>query len=69
MIKTYTATIHHHSIARARSITIQGDLTAAKRAATAEFGDEQQNYVLYIANSFGQPAASRRLSAKRWTNY
>ena len=69
MTKTYIATIHHHSIARARSITIQGDLTAAKRAATAEFGDDQQNYVLYIANSLGQPAASRRLSAKRWTNY
>jgi hypothetical protein len=69
MTKTYIATIHHHSIARARSITVRGDLTAAKRAATAEFGDEQRGYVLYIANSFGEPAASRRLSAKRWTNY
>lgn len=69
MAKTYIATIRHHSIARARSITIEGDLTAAKRAATAEFGDDQQDYVLYIESSLGQPAAYRKLSSKRWTNY
>jgi hypothetical protein len=69
MTSPYIATIRHHSIARARSITTQGDLAAAKRAATAEFGDDQQDYILYIENSLGQPAAYRKLSSKRWTNY
>jgi hypothetical protein len=69
MTATYIATIRHHSIARARSITIEGNLTAAKRAATAEFDGEQQDYVLYIENSRGEPAAWRKLSNKRWANY
>lgn len=62
----YTATIAHSSIARARQIEIDGSLTQAKRAATAEFGEEQIDYRIVIIDERGETVASRRVSDKTW---
>ena len=64
----YTATIKHHSIARAREIEIDGTLTLAKRAATREFRGEfiDYNIVIYADGDFARPVAARRVGNKRW---
>lgn len=64
----YTATIRHHSIARARTISA-ATLAAAKRAATREFRDEQQDYTIVIIDAETDMIVSRRILAdKRWTD-
>lgn len=67
---TYTATIRHHSIAAARTIQIDGTLTAAKAAASREFGDEQRDYNIVIAeHADGLPheiVARKRVSGRTW---
>lgn len=67
MSTTYTATIAHHSISRARVIKIEGTLTQAKRAATKEFGAEQRDYRIVISNVHGETAAARRVGDARWS--
>ncbi|MGB3417891.1 MAG: hypothetical protein WBA36_14550 [Mesorhizobium sp.] len=69
----YTATIRHHSIARARIIGVGDDLTTAKRNATKEFGDEFLDYMIIIRDRDEQDwggnedvVASKRVGAKRW---
>ena len=72
----YIATIRHHSIASARTITVEGSLTAAKRAATIEFGGEQRDYEIVIFEQYPRPgfadgcelAASRCVGSPRWSN-
>lgn len=70
----YQATIRHYSISSARIVDVGNNLTAAKRAATKEFGGDFNDYVLVILDStipehfdFGDRiVASKRLGAKRW---
>jgi phosphopantothenoylcysteine synthetase/decarboxylase len=69
----YTATIRHHSIARARIVNVGDDLNTAKRNATREFGDEFVDYTIIIRDSQEQDwggnediVASKRVGAKRW---
>jgi vacuolar-type H+-ATPase subunit F/Vma7 len=62
----YAATIAHSSIAGARQIEIDGTLAQAKRAASAEFGQEQQDYRIVIIDERGDTAASRRVGDQRW---
>lgn len=66
----YTATISHHSISRAREITVTGSLLAAKRAATKEFGGGFVDHEIDIYDvSFGDPAihaACRRIGERAW---
>ncbi len=66
MNQTYTATIAHHSISRARVITSYGSLTAAKRAATREFGEEYRDYNIVIRDAYGDVVATRRVGEARW---
>lgn len=63
---TYTATISHHSISRAREIAITGTLRAAKAAATREFGGEFQDYNIVISDERGDTVAKRRLGDRTW---
>lgn len=70
---TYFATICHSSIAAARVIKIDGTLTEAKRAATAEFKGDFNDYVLCIfgAHPNGMMdrdylVSSRRLGGRKW---
>ena len=67
---TYTATLSHHSISRAREIRVTGTLTAAKRAATREFGDEHRDYSIVILDEQGDTVAKRRVAPGcAWTDY
>lgn len=63
---TYTATISHHSIARARSIAAP-TLAEAKTAADAEFGEEMREYSIIITNAAGAVVARRLVSESAWT--
>lgn len=63
---TYTATITHHSIARARTITIHGSLRAAKIAATKEFQGDFVFYNLEISDENGDVVARRKLGDTKW---
>ncbi len=63
---TYTATVRHHSISRARHIT-GVSLPAIKRAATKEFGGEQQDYRIVIERD-DEVVSERRVSDARWTD-
>ena len=69
MTATYTATIAHHSISRARTIEVTGTLTAAKVAATREFGGDQNDYRIVITDEQGQTVASRRIGDRDWCNH
>ncbi len=69
MSQTYTATIAHHSISRARSIEVNGTLAAAKAAATKEFGKDQIDYRIVITDQGGQTVAARRIGDSQWDNY
>nr|DAH84845.1 MAG TPA: hypothetical protein [Caudoviricetes sp.] len=69
----FTATISHHSIARARIVNVGDDLAMAKRTATEEFGGEFLDYVIVIRDSAEQNwggnediVATKRIGAKRW---
>lgn len=67
----YQATIRHHSIARARVVNVGNDLTAAKRAATKEFGGDFVDYVLVIIDTQlpewdDRIVARKRLGERRW---
>ena len=66
----YIATIRHHSIAKAREINIDGTLSAAKRAASKEFGDEFLSYeiVIYEEKFDGEliKVSSKLVGAKHW---
>lgn len=66
----YIATIRHHSISRARGISIHGSLDDAKAAADREFSDEQHDYdiAIYEDVSHYHPelVACRRVSASKW---
>lgn len=68
---TYTATIMHSSISRAREITVTGTLEQAKAAADAEFGAEQIDYeiVVRLENDYLPIVASRLVSARRWNDF
>ena len=78
MTSTYLATIEHHSISRARSITVTGTLTDAKRAASREFQGEFLDYVIAIYHAPADDdfypagpedlAASKRVGARRWSH-
>lgn len=67
MTTTYNATIRHNSIASARTISVTGTLAQAKRKATAEFGADNQDYMIVIYSG-DEMVSSRRLSEKRWTD-
>lgn len=45
----YLATVRHSSISKARTIETEGTLTQAKRAAAQEFGQEQWDYEIIVA--------------------
>lgn len=62
---TYTATIRHHSVSRARHITVEGTLTEAKRAASREFGADHQDYRIVI-ESGDDVVAWRRIGDREW---
>lgn len=48
-MKTYTATVQHHSISRSRVVNLKtNNLTLAKRRATAEFGKGFNDHVIVI---------------------
>lgn len=66
----YIATIRHHEIARARVIKVEGTLTQAKRAATREFGEERNEFLIVIAqdDGRGEIVASRRVGEGRWVD-
>lgn len=64
----FTATLKHHSIARARIIQCPVNLTQAKRAATREFGGEMLDYTIVILDPRGECVASRKVGAKNWSN-
>jgi hypothetical protein len=69
----FTATISHHSLSRAPLIEVTGSLLAAKRAATARFGDGfgEHEILIWRANGPGRDetlVAARRIDAKRWNN-
>lgn len=66
MTTHYTATIQHHSIARAREVAIEGTLAAAKRAATREFGGELLDAFIVVADERGEIVAKRRVGDSRW---
>lgn len=66
MPTTYTATISHHSISRAREITIRGSLAAAKRAATKEFGGGFLDHRIIIRDAKGCTVAMRVIGERRW---
>ena len=51
---TYTATISHPSLRRAREITITGTLLAAKAAATREFGGGYNDHHIVITDEGGE---------------
>jgi hypothetical protein len=67
----YTATLTHHSIARARVIVIDGSLTDAKRAAAREFSDEQRDYRIAVYEEMGEQnipylVATRLVGGRKW---
>lgn len=65
----YTATIRHHSIARARVVEVGDDLTNAKKAATREFGGDFNDYtiVIFDRDAFDSAiVASKRLGDRVW---
>lgn len=66
----YTATISHHSISRAPVVDVGNDLTAAKRAATREFGGGFNDHVIVIRDTtlpeYDNVVASRRLGSRKW---
>ena len=66
MSETYSITIRHHSIARARVERYTGTLPAAKRFATREFGAgfNDHEIVIYLGEDL---VARRRIGADRWT--
>ncbi len=64
---TYIATIRHHSISRAREITMTCSLSAAKRRATMEFGGEQVDYEIVIFDaSRDEIVTRRRIMDRKW---
>lgn len=65
----YRATINHHSISQARTISVVGSLLKAKRAATAEFGEDYSFYKIVITNDNSEIVASRLIANKSWTNF
>lgn len=73
-MKTYRATIYHHSIARARIVDLNtSDLRTAKRRAFKEFSGEQSEYVICIlgdetVHSPRGIVATRCSGYGRWTS-
>lgn len=67
----YQATIRHHSISRARIVDVGNSITAAKRAATREFGGDFNDYVLVVLDTqlpeWERIVASKRLGDRRWS--
>lgn len=64
---TYTATIIHNSISRAREIKIIGTLAEAKTAAAAEFDGELRDAEIAIyAGPHDALVSSRRVSGGEW---
>lgn len=66
----FAATIRHHSIARAREITVMGNLADAELAAAKEFGSEQRDYeiVIYDVTPGRAPEiiSQRKVGGSRW---
>lgn len=67
MSTLYTATIRHHSVSRARHIT-GASLSGIKRAATKEFGGEQQDFRIVVLNDDDVIVSERRVGDARWTD-
>ena len=67
--KTYTATITHASISRARVIHITGSLLAAKQAATREFAGDFNDYNIVISDADGRTVAIRKMDARQWSTW
>lgn len=63
----YHATIQHHSIARAHSITIDGTLDDAQLTASVEFGDGFPDHTIVITDEIGNIVSSRRIGDDDWT--
>ena len=68
----YTATIQHHSISRARNESVGDTLAAAKRNATAEFGDGYIGHTIIVRDTSlpeypGNIVATRVIGGK-WVN-
>ena len=63
----FTATIHHHSIARARVEHVGDTIQQAKIRASREFGSEQQDYEIRITDRLtGKVVAWRRCGGPKW---
>lgn len=66
----YTATIIHHSIARARTVEVGNSINAAKRNARAEFGGEFNDYLICIYDrdhrDGSEAVATKRVDARNW---
>lgn len=69
----YTATIAHHSIRSARVVEITAKtLSAAKAAATREFGGEQMDYIIELVAKDGQRNVglwTRRVGGTKWVDW
>ena len=71
MTSTYTATIRHHSIVRARTIKINGTLETAKRVASREFGAGYLDHeiVIYLDDveaAWPEIVAKRLIRNRHW---
>lgn len=66
MTAAYTATIHHHSISRAREIGPYKTIRAAKQAATREFSGGYNDHEIIIVDRDGYTVARRRLDERTW---
>lgn len=59
----------HHSLAQSRTVTCRATLSAAKRLAIKEFGDEQHGYTIVIYDrDNGEKLAQKTIGAARWVN-
>jgi len=72
LTENYRATIRHHSIASARVVDLRTtDLTAAKRAATREFGSGFVDHTICILGERTPDnpdgiVATRRIGSSKW---
>ncbi len=66
-ICTYRISVRHHSVADYRSLVILGSLTAAKSAATREFGGGFVDHEIVIFDvAANEIISTRRIADDRW---